>query len=150
MGNVSTKELSILESSLERYRFQIRWQVLRNLTLMHRILYTTSPANKGEKLILYHTSQFLKDQREKGIWKYCGKKEKMLVTSMFSFSPQYFLTIYWQIPLFELYIYECRLQMLSIWKDLNFFRLLKGTTKLGTMHLTGYFMPVGWCWEVII
>ena len=35
---------------------------------------------------------------KEGIWKHFGKKEKVLVTGIFSFSPAMFLMIYPQIP----------------------------------------------------
>ena len=53
------------------------------------------------------------------LWKHCEEKEKLLVTSNFSFSPQCFLPIWITFGYFH-QIWNCCLQILSVWKSLNF------------------------------
>ena len=52
-------------------------------------------------------------------WKHCGEKEKLLVTSNFSFSNSVFSPI-WRTFYHFHQMWNCRLQSLSIWKSLNF------------------------------
>ena len=48
---------------------------------------------KTVSLTLYHRISTFDDPETDGFWKHCGKKEKMLVTSIFSFSHYVFFSI---------------------------------------------------------
>ena len=52
-------------------------------------------------------------------WKTLWGKEKLLVTSNFSFPPQCFLPVWWAFFHFHL-LWNCRLLALSVWKSLKF------------------------------
>ena len=79
----------------------------------------------GKELTLYHTITTFTTLKKKPFKnKTSWEKVKMLVTSIFSFFPQCFLSIPRRISVFELYSF-CRLQMLSIWTSLKICHLLK-------------------------
>ena len=73
------------------------------------------------------------------LWKTLWEKEKLLVTSTFSFSLSVF---YWlgQLSAIFVTIYNCRLQTLAVWKDLKYVVLetvkWKMTKYLQVVHST--------------
>ena len=52
-------------------------------------------------------------------WKHCGKRRNSLITSNFSFSPQYFLPVWRTVCLFH-QIWNFHLQTVWVWKSLIF------------------------------
>ena len=54
-----------------------------------------------------------------GLWKTLWEKEKLLVTSNFSFSHSVFLPV-WRTSCYFHQIQDCRLQTISVWKSLKF------------------------------
>ena len=77
-----------------------------------------------DELTLSDTIPTFNDLEKEAFWKHCGEKEKMLVTSIFSFSHNAFLPYQRKIAPFELHL-NCRLQMLSVWTRLKICRLVQ-------------------------
>ena len=61
------------------------------------------------------------------LWKTLLEKEKLLVTSNFSFSHNVFYPI-WQLFFILKALLKCRLQFVSVWTSLEFCRLVMGST----------------------
>ena len=74
--------------------------------------------------LLYHTIQSFNDPEEETFRKHCGEKEKMLVTSIFSFSHNGFYCIKDKFCHFSNRLICC-LRMLWIWTSLKFLSFCK-------------------------
>ena len=85
------------------------------------LFYNLKTIHKRQKLVLSHTIQLLKTLKKKA-WKTLWEKEKMLVTSIFSFFHSVFHSIIEQNHHFG---NVCHLQMLSICSRPRFCHLVK-------------------------
>ena len=73
---------------------------------------------------LYHSIPTFDDPRKRSLLKSWWEKEKMLVTSIFSFAHNVFYPFHEEFP-FLTPNFFCRLQMLTIWTSLKICRLVK-------------------------
>ena len=83
---------------------------------------------------LFTTRSRLLTLMRKSLLKTLWKKEKMLVTSIFSFSHNVFKGFYIQISIFQSHLF-CRLQVLSIWTSLKICRLVKSEPITTQYHI---------------
>ena len=100
----------------------IKLKPQRNLTLYGKILFFNPISKKSFSLTHSHTNLTFNDLEKDAFQKTLWKEEKMLVTSIFSFSHNVFNPFQNKFHFSQLF---CYLQMLSIWTSLKFCRLVK-------------------------